>query len=150
MAYPHTNPGSEGFLKMMGEYPGRHPKSGGPRVQHNVLFEMQADEDTIVDWFQNTLKPSVENLPGVIEWNYGPYNSFEGFNKTYNWGMSFKFEDQYSRDFWIVHKDHEDGINKLMPLLKNGPNSVVAFDHLLPVENMVSTIPKQKKSCVIS
>jgi D-xylose 1-dehydrogenase (NADP+, D-xylono-1,5-lactone-forming) len=137
---PHPHPGSDGFLDMLGKYPGRSPTSGGPRVQHNVMFAMKAGKDDAVNWFEETLKPSVQKLSGVIAWNYGPYDSFEGFNKNFNWGMSFTFKDQYSRDVWIAHREHEAGIGSLMPLLENGADSVVAFDHLLPEQDLVSTV----------
>ena len=136
---PHPDPGSEEFLGMLGKYPGRSPTSGGPRVQHNVMFAMKAGKDDVVNWFEKTLKPSVQKLSGVIAWNYGPYDSFEGFNKNFNWGMSFTFKDQYSRDVWIAHREHEAGIGSLMPLLENGAESVAAFDHLLPEQDLVST-----------
>ena len=128
---PHPAPGSKGFLDMLGPYPGRAPDSGGPPVQHNVMFDMKASDTDVKAWFEGTLRPAINKMPGVASWNYGPYTSFEGFNKAFNWGMSFVFIDQYSRDVWIAHEEHEKGINLLMPLLRNGPDSVVAFDHLL-------------------
>lgn len=105
---------------------------GGPRVKHVVLFQMVKDKPLEVEqFFAVHFRRVLESMPGVESYHYGPYSSFENFNKGFDWGVDIVFEDQYARDFYIVHEEHENLIDILNPLLENGFDSVVAFDMLV-------------------
>lgn len=128
----HPRPASASFLKQMGPFPNRKPEEGGPKVKHLVLFQMANDKPIQVEQFFKVHFPRVLNaLPGVESYHSGAYSSFEGFNKGYNWAAEVVFRDQYSRDFYVAHEEHEKLVQLLEPLLENGFDSIVAFDMLI-------------------
>lgn len=128
----HPRPASASFLKQMGPFPNRRPEEGGPKVKHLVLFQMANDKPILVVQFFKVHFPRVLNaLPGVESYHSGAYSSFEGFNKGYNWAAEVVFKDQYSRDFYVAHEEHEKLVQLLEPLLENGFDSIVAFDMLI-------------------
>lgn len=128
----HPRPASSAFLKNMGAFPNRKPNEGGPKVKHLVLCQMVQDKPTQVEQFFKVHFPRVlDAMPGVESFHSGAYSSFEGFHKGYNWGAEVMFRDQYSRDFYVAHEEHEKLVQVLEPLLENGFDSIVAFDMLI-------------------
>ena len=58
----------------------------------------------------------------------GKQNSSEGLEKNFKHGMTMVFESAAARDVYLVHPEHERVKKIVLPLLKDGLNSVVAID----------------------
>ena len=75
------------------------------------------------------------NLPGISSFSFGKcYDSIS--EKNYVFEMSFS--DQTNRDNYLTNKQHLDVAHKIFPLLKNGAESIIAFDYsssIIPTEN---------------
>eukprot|EP01039_Chlorochromonas_danica_P000815 gene815-885_t len=110
----------------------------GPRVIHNVIFDFkdetsQADINAI---FQALIEIKENNLvPGILSFSYGPYESSEGLNQTYNYGFSMVFESIAARDGYIPHPEHDRVKGLIIPHLRDGLKSIVAFDYVLKGTN---------------
>ncbi len=101
------------------------------KVIHNVIIEIKESATQIeIDAFFHGLVDLKENnlIPGILSVTYGPYDSPEGLNKGFNYGFSMVFENSEARDNYLPHPEHERVKQLILPLLKDGLNSVIAFD----------------------
>lgn len=110
------------------------------QVQHNVLFEFKEEvsPEQINDLFGAICELKTQRkIPGILSISYGPHNSPEGLNQGFNYGLAIRFESIEARDTYIPHPEHKKVVDRLLPLLKNGINSVIAVDWYLTGDNEV-------------
>ena len=134
---PDLAVGSAEFLAMYPNMPRPPYESGGPAVIHNVIFKTKegVGETELSAFIERMKSLKREGLvEGIKFFSIGPYSSGEGLNQGFTWGMHFLFEDQASRNKWIISKQHEQAIALILPHLVDGVNSVIAFDWLLEGE----------------
>lgn len=103
-------------------------------VRHTVFFQFR-DDIPLVEieyFFQEMAKLKTENkVQGIVSFSYGKHNSTEGLDQGFNYGMTMVFENVEARDTYLPHPEHEKVKNIVIPILKNGLNSVIAIDWLL-------------------
>ncbi|MFB6274547.1 MAG: Dabb family protein [Halothece sp.] len=110
------------------------------QVQHTVLFEFRDDisQDQIDEVFRSIVSfKTQEKIPGILSISYGPHNSPEGLNQGFNYGMTMRFESVEARDAYIPHPEHKKVVDMILPLVKNGANSVIAVDWYLTGDNEI-------------
>lgn len=103
-------------------------------VSHTVFFQFgeHISDEQIEYFFQEMTKLKTENkVNGIVSFSYGKHNSKEGLDQGFNYGMTLVFENVDARDAYLPHPEHEKVKNIVIPLLKNGFNSVIALDWLL-------------------
>ncbi len=114
--------------------------SQSEQVQHNVLFEFRDDvsQEQIDNLFSTIFQFKTENkIPGIVSICYGPHDSPEGLNQGFNYGMTMIFENRQARDNYIPHPEHKKVVDMILPLLKNGTNSIIVVDWFLKENNQV-------------
>jgi hypothetical protein len=95
------------------------------RIRHVVLFQ----------WKPGTTQAKIEEafrelaglqgiIPGLQEFEGGPYSSPEGLNQGYTHGFIMTFVDAATRDAYLPHPEHERVKAVIVPHLAG----VVAFD----------------------
>ena len=136
-------------MKNFGPYPGRKPGMvSSSMVQHNVIFKIKNGCDKAAcAWFEENLKPKIATMSGILSWNFGPYCSWEGLNQGFNWGMSYRFADEFARDVYLAHRKHEEAGPGLFDLLEDGIQSIIAFDHAIPNSDMLASSSSSGVSC---
>lgn len=105
---------------------------------HNVVIQVRetATQEEIDAFFRGLVELKEKNLvPGILSVTYGPYDSPEGLNQGFNYGFSMVFESAEARNNYLPHPEHERVKLLVLPLLKDGTNSVVAFDWVLHGSN---------------
>ncbi len=105
---------------------------------HNVVIQVKetASKEEIDAFFNGLVALKEQHLvPGIISVTHGPYDSNEGLNQGFNYGFSMVFENAQARDNYLPHPEHEKVKALVLPLLKDGLNSVVAFDWKLHGSN---------------
>lgn len=105
-----------------------------PRVNHTVLFKFKDEvtQEQIDDLFKTLASFKTEGkVPGIESLSWGPYESPEGRNGGFTWGFSMIFESTEARDNYLPHPEHIAVVNVILPLLKDEPNAVIAFDYNL-------------------
>lgn len=106
-------------------------------INHTVLFQFRDDVSAkeIEHFFREMKQLKTENkVQGIVSFSYGKHNSNEGLNQGFNYGMSLIFENREARDAYLPHPEHEKVKTILLPLLKDGINSVIALDWNLDQE----------------
>ena len=63
-------------------------------------------------------------IPGILDYNWGPYSSDEGLNQGYTHGFIMTFDNASSRDKYLPHPEHEKVKNSVFPFIE----AVVVFD----------------------
>lgn len=97
---------------------------------HIVLLKVKAgtSDDEVSYVFQSLKALLSDNLiPGLLEYNGGPYSSPEGLNKGFTHAFTMKFSDEKSRDDYFPHPEHEKVKNVILPLV----DDVLCFDYAL-------------------
>jgi len=96
-----------------------------PQVKHYGCFEFKdgTTESTITECFES-MESMVGVIPGLIDFNYGPYDSDEGLNDGYTHGFIMTFESPKARDEYLPHPKHEEVKEVVVPNLER----VVVFD----------------------
>ncbi len=94
-------------------------------VQHMVLVKFKPDvkEETISGIYRQ-LAELQSLIPGIREFNGGPYFSPEGLHQGYTHGFSITFDSPQARDAYLPHPEHERVKNAILPHI----DAVVAFD----------------------
>ena len=72
----------------------------------------------------STMKKMVGRIPGLLQMEYGPYDSTEGLNDGYTHGFIMTFESPEAREAYLPHPIHEEVKVLVIPKLER----VVVFD----------------------
>jgi len=62
-----------------------------------------------------------------------------GFKPLECQGMSMRFESVEARDAYIPHPEHKKVVDMILPLVKNGSDSVIAVDWYLTGDNEIGS-----------
>ena len=100
-----------------------------PKVKHYGCFQFKAGttEETIAHCFK-TMGDMVGKISGLLDFNFGPYDSAEGLNDDYTHGFIMTFDSPTARDEYLPHPIHEDVKDVVVPHL----DRIVVFDFNLP------------------
>lgn len=94
-------------------------------VRHFGVFQFkQAVTDEQIAFCFKTMKEMVGQIPGLLDMEYGPYNSTEGLNEGFTHGFVMTFDSLASRDAYLPHPVHERAKEVVVPKLER----VVVFD----------------------
>ncbi|MDF1756590.1 MAG: Tm-1-like ATP-binding domain-containing protein [Verrucomicrobiales bacterium] len=101
-----------------------------PQVKHYGCFQFKegTSESQISECFA-AMGDMVGKIPGLLDFNYGPYDSAEGLNDGYTHGFIMTFESPQARDEYLPHPIHEAVKDIVVPHL----DRIVVFDFNLPV-----------------
>ena len=103
-------------------------------VRHFGVFKFKEgiSEDQIHESFQ-TMMSMVEQIPGLLKMEYGPYNGDEGLNEDFTHGFIMTFDTPESRDAYLPHPVHEKVKELVVPRLER----VIVFDiNISPTSNL--------------
>ena len=84
-------------------------------------------QDQIDECFE-ALKNMQGRIPGIVDFEHGPYQSGEGLNEGFTHGFIMTFDTPESRDAYLPHPIHEEVKDIVVPCLSR----VVVFDFTLP------------------
>ncbi|MGB0144778.1 MAG: Dabb family protein, partial [Akkermansiaceae bacterium] len=73
----------------------------------------------------------VGNIPGLLDFHHGPYDSAEGLNEGYTHGFIMTFDSAESRDAYLPHPEHMKRVELVQPKLER----LVVFDFDVTPEN---------------
>lgn len=101
-----------------------------PQVKHYGCFEFKTEisEKQIAECFA-TMAEMVGKIPGMLDFNHGPYDSAEGLNDGFTHGFIMTFESPEARDQYLPHPVHEQVKDFVVPKLER----VVVFDFNMPL-----------------
>jgi len=99
------------------------------KVRHIALFHFKPEitQDKIDECF-DALKGMLGRIPGILEFEHGPYDSDEGLNDGFTHGFIMTFDSPESRDAYLPNPIHEEVKDIVVPCLER----VVVFDFNLP------------------
>ncbi len=94
-------------------------------VRHFGVFQFKdtVSEEEINNCFL-TMKAMVGKIDGLLDMEYGPYESGEGMNDGFTHGFIMTFDSAQSRDAYLPHPVHEEVKAYVVPKLAR----VVVFD----------------------
>ncbi|WP_221391784.1 Dabb family protein [Dyadobacter sp. NIV53] len=94
-------------------------------VRHFGVFKFKESitEAQIAECF-NTMENMVGAISGLLDFEYGPYNSSEGLNEDFTHGFVMTFDNLQSRDAYLPHPVHEKAKEIVVPRLER----VIVFD----------------------
>jgi hypothetical protein len=94
-------------------------------VRHFGVFKFKdfVTDEQIITCF-GTMKAMVGEIPGLLDMEYGPYNSTEGLNEDFTHGFLMTFDSLASRDAYLPHPIHERAKDIVVPCLER----VIVFD----------------------
>ena len=100
-----------------------------PQVKHYGCFQFNegTSQEKIAECF-TSMGGMVGKIPGLLDFNYGPYDSAEGLNDDYTHGFIMTFESPEARDAYLPHPVHEEVKEIVVPNLAR----VVVFDFNMP------------------
>ena len=100
-----------------------------PQVKHYGCFEFKpgTTDATITECF-SSMADMVGKISGLLDFNYGSYDSAEGLNEGYTHGFIMTFDSPQSRDEYLPHPIHEVVKEIVVPNLER----VVVFDFNMP------------------
>ncbi len=95
------------------------------QVKHYGCFQFKAGTtaEQIAECFAS-MAGMVGKIPGLLDFNYGPYDSAEGLNDGYTHGFIMTFESPRARDEYLPHPVHEEVKEVVVPHLER----LVVFD----------------------
>ena len=100
-----------------------------PKVKHYGCFQFKEDVTPAqIDECFATMGDMVGKIPGLLDFNFGPYDSDEGLNEDFSHGFIMTFESPQARDEYLPHPIHEAVKDVVVPRLER----VVVFDFNLP------------------
>jgi Stress responsive A/B Barrel Domain len=100
-----------------------------PQVKHYGCFTFKAEiTETQIDGCFSAMAGMVGQIPGLLDFNYGPYDSAEGMNDGYSHGFIMTFASPLARDEYLPHPLHEEVKSIVVPCLER----VVVFDFNMP------------------
>lgn len=94
-------------------------------VRHFGVFKFKPaiTEEQITECFL-TMNGMVGAISGLLNFEYGPYNSTEGLNEDFTHGFVMTFDNLQSRDAYLPHPIHETVKDVVVPRLER----VIVFD----------------------
>ncbi|SHI55497.1 Stress responsive A/B Barrel Domain [Arenibacter nanhaiticus] len=94
-------------------------------TRHFGMFQFKegVSNEEIENCFE-TMKAMVGKIPGLLDMEYGPYDSTEGFNDGFTHGFIMTFDSPESREEYLPHPIHEKVKDIVIPQLER----VVVFD----------------------
>ncbi|PXX30653.1 Dabb family protein [Arenibacter sp. ARW7G5Y1] len=94
-------------------------------TRHYGMFQFKEgiSESEIENCFA-VMQDMVGRIPGLVEMEYGPYDSTEGLNDGFTHGFIMTFDSPESRDAYLPHPVHEEVKEVVVPKLER----VVVFD----------------------
>ncbi len=94
-------------------------------TRHYGMFQFKegVTESEIDNCFV-TMKGMIGKIPGLLEMEYGAYDSSEGLNDGYTHGFIMTFDSPESREVYLPHPIHEKVKDLVIPKLER----VVVFD----------------------
>lgn len=100
-----------------------------PQLKHLVLlkFRPTTDRARIAEIYE-ALDELPDKIPGLLEVVGGPYNSPEGLHRGFTHAFVMTFADQFARDVYLGHPDHEAVKHLILEELDGGADGVLAFD----------------------
>ena len=100
-----------------------------PKVKHYGCFQFKPEtSDTRIDECFPAMAGMVGKIPGLLDFNYGPYDSAEGLNDGFTHGFIMTFGSPQSRDEYLPHPVHEEVKEVVVPNLER----FVVFDFNMP------------------
>lgn len=98
-------------------------------VRHIALLQFKEGitQATIDECFE-ALKGMQSRIPGIVDFEYGPYQSGEGLNESFTHGFIMTFDSPASRDAYLPHPVHQEVKVVVVPCLER----VIVFDFTLP------------------
>ena len=95
------------------------------QIKHYGVFEFKpgTSEEKIELCFTEMMG-MVGKIPGLLDMNYGPYQSDEGLNDGFTHGFIMTFDSAASRDAYLPHPEHERVKEIVVPNLER----VIVFD----------------------
>lgn len=100
-----------------------------PQVKHYGVFQFKDDVTaTQVEECFSRMRGMVGSIPGLLDFECGPYDSSEGLNDGFSHGFIMTFESPQARDDYLPHPHHERVKEFVVPMLER----VVVFDFNLP------------------
>ena len=98
-------------------------------VRHIALFQFKSEvtQEKIDECFA-ALAGMLGRIPGIVDFEHGPYDSAEGLNEGFTHGFIMTFDSPQSRDAYLPHPIHEAVKDIVVPCLEK----VVVFDFNLP------------------
>ncbi len=100
-----------------------------PKVKHYGCFQFKEEiTASQVDECFAAMAGMVGRIPGLLDFNYGPYDSAEGLNDDYTHGFIMTFASPQARDEYLPNPIHEEVKDIVVPRLER----VVVFDFNLP------------------
>ncbi len=94
-------------------------------TRHYGMFQFKegVTESEIDNCFV-TMKGMIGKIPGLLEMEYGAYESSEGLNDGYTHGFIMTFDSPESREVYLPHPIHAKVKDLVIPKLER----VVVFD----------------------
>ena len=96
-----------------------------PQVKHYGVFQFKEGiSDEQISTCFKSLASMVGEIPGLLDFCHGPYDSDEGLNDGFTHGFIMTFESPESRDAYLPHPVHERVKEVVVPCLER----LVVFD----------------------
>lgn len=98
-------------------------------VRHFGVFKFKPGiSGEQIDQCFRTMKDMVGKIEGLLDMEYGEYNSTEGLNEDFTHGFVMTFDTLASRDAYLPHPVHETVKEFVVPKLER----VIVFDINVP------------------
>ena len=100
-----------------------------PQVKHFGVFQFNPEVTAgqIAHCFRE-MASMVGRIPGLLDFNHGPYDSGEGMNDGFTHGFIMTFSSPLARDEYLPHPEHERVKAIVVPCLAR----VIVFDFNMP------------------
>lgn len=97
-----------------------------PYLKHLALvkFKPGTGDGKITECFE-AIGLLRQNIPGILDYSWGPNNSPEGLNQGFTHGFVMTFTNAAARDAYLPHPEHE----KVKELVLPHVESVLVFDY---------------------
>jgi len=96
-----------------------------PIVKHFGMFEFkQGVSSEQIDGCFEAMRGMLGEVPGLLDFSSGPYDSSEGLSDGYTHGFIMSFASPAERDAYLPHPAHERVKEIVLPCLER----VVVFD----------------------
>ena len=94
-------------------------------TRHFGMFQFKAGvSDAEIENCFITMKAMVGKIPGLLDMEYGAYDSSEGLNDGFTHGFIMTFDSPESREAYLPHPLHEEVKEVVIPRLER----VTVFD----------------------
>ena len=94
-------------------------------TRHYGMFQFKEGvTDAEIERCFRSMKDMIGKIAGLLEMEYGSYDSSEGLNDGYTHGFIMTFESPEAREAYLPHPIHEEVKELVIPKLER----VVVFD----------------------